>query len=59
MDREEMMAVYKNCDIGQCRNNKRRFQMKAPFIINDEILSGNTHFLFKVLVNGIKEFFSI
>jgi hypothetical protein len=54
-----MMAVYKNCDNGQCRNNKRCFHLKAPFIINDEILSGNIHFLFKVLVNGIKEFFSI
>jgi hypothetical protein len=59
MSREEMMAVYKNCDNGQCRNKKRCSHLKAPFIINDVILSGNAHFLFQVLVNGIKEFFSI
>jgi hypothetical protein len=54
-----MTAVNKNCDNGQCGNKKKCSPVKAPFIKNDVILSGNAHFLFQVLVNGIKEFFSI
>jgi hypothetical protein len=52
-----MMAMDQNDDFGQ--GKKMVLPWEAPILEIDKMLSGDTHFPFKILIYSIEEFFSV